>query len=78
VMLTGGGGGGAVTGRELPKQIDTESLSLPRDMTFLHFAAGFVEIIASLRLQTADEILVIGRGKHTCQDVTCQSEQQHW
>jgi hypothetical protein len=34
---------GAVTGRELPKQIYTESLSLPRDMKFPHFVARVVE-----------------------------------
>ena len=53
----------AVTGRELPKQIYTESLSLPHDTKFLHFAAGIVEIMWCLRLQEADKILVMRRGK---------------
>jgi hypothetical protein len=55
---------GTVTGRELPKQIYTESLSLPHDMKFPDFAAGIVEIMSCLRLQAADESLAVRRGKH--------------
>jgi hypothetical protein len=68
---------GAVTGRELPKQIYTESLSLPHDMKFLHFAAGIIEIISCLRQQAAHKILAVRRGEHTWQDIACQDEQQH-